>query len=196
VTNIYEQPWLLLIVSVAVLLAVFIFRAIFPQRHKWWLWLLPVLLAVSAFAVDYFVQTDAEKVRSLLAEAAKDVEKEDVEALTPLFSKDYHDSFHASKEALFDNCRWWLSQPIIEKNVLRIVSLEVEPPNAEAVFTVRVVFDPQGPVFEYRKMMLFKLRADFSKQADRWYFSRIEVLEIDLQPADWQHIQGLSSEVF
>jgi hypothetical protein len=195
-TNIYEQPWLLLIASVVVLLAVFIFRAIFPQRHKWWLWLLPVLLAASAFAVDYFVETDAEKVRAVLVEAVNDVEKEDAEALVPLFSDDYHDSFHASKQALLDNCRWWLSGPIIEKNVLRIISLKVEPPNAEAVFTVRVVFDPQGPVFEIRKMMVFKLRADFSKQGDEWFFNRVEVFEIDLQPADWRLIQGMGGEIF
>ncbi len=206
-TNIYEQPWLLLAVSVGFLLAVFIFRAIFPQRHKWWLWLLPVLLAASAFAIDYFVETDAEKVRNIIAKAVKAVEKEDAEALVPLFSDDYHDSFHASKEALLSNCRWRLSEPIIEKNVLRIISLKVEPPNArldspssarraEAVFTVRVVFDPQGPIFEYRKMMPFKLRADFREERGNWFFSRVEVLEIDLQPADWRLIQGMGGEIF
>jgi hypothetical protein len=194
--NIFEQPWLLLIVSAVALLVVFVFRALFPERRNWWLWLLPILLAASAFALDYFIETDAEKVRAVLARAVKAVEKEDAELLTPLFSKDYRDSFHASKEALLSNCKTWLSQPIIEKNVLRIVSLEVNPPNAEAVFTVRVVFDPQGPVFEYRKMMLFKLRADFRKQRSDWLFSRVEVLEIDLHPADWQHIQGGAGEIF
>jgi hypothetical protein len=194
-------------VSAVALLVVFVFRALFPQRRKWWLWLLPVLLAASAFALDFFVETDAEKVRTVLARAVKAVEKENPELLTPLFSDDYRDSFHASKEALLNNCRWWLSQPLIEKNVLRIVSLEVNPPKArldspssarraEAVFTVRVVFDPQGPVFEYRKMMIFKLRADFRKQGSGWFFSRVEVLEIDLHPADWQHIQGWAGEIF
>ncbi|MFH1370171.1 MAG: hypothetical protein ABII09_02630 [Planctomycetota bacterium] len=194
-TNIYEQPWLLLMVSVGVLLAAFVIRAVFPEKHRW-LWLLPILLAASAFAIDYFVQTDTEKVEALIAKAVKAVEKEDVEAMTPLFSDNYRDSFHASKQALLSNCRARLSEPIIEKNVLSIVSLRVEPPNAEAVFTVRVVFDPQGPIFEYRKMMLFKLHADFLKQGGSWFFSRIEVLEIDLQPADWRRIQGLGGEVF
>jgi len=194
--NIFEQPSLLLIVSAVALLVVFVFRALFPQSRKWWLWLLPILLAASAFALDYFIETDAEKVRAVLARVVKAVEKEDAELLTPLFSDDYHDSFHASREALLNNCQWWLSGPIIEKNILRIVSLEVKPPNAEAVFTVRVVFDPQGPVFEYRKMMVFKLRADLHKQGDNWCLSQVEILEIDLQPADWRRIQGLSGEVF
>jgi predicted amidohydrolase len=194
-TNIYEQPWLLLIVSGGILPAVFVIRAVFPQRFKW-LWLLPLFLAASAFAIDYFVKTDSEKVRAVLAEAAKAVEKEDVEALKPLFSDDYRDSFHPSREAILNSCKWWLSGPVIEKNVLRIVSLKVELPRAEAVFTVRVVFDPKGPVFEYRKLMLFKLRADFRKQGSGWYISRMEVIEIDLQPAGWQQIQGVSGEIF
>jgi hypothetical protein len=193
--NIFEQPWLLLIVSAAVLPAVFIVRAVFPQRFKW-LWLLPILLAVLAFALDYFVRTDAEKVRAVLARAARAVEKENPESMAPLFSDDYRDSFHSSREALLSNCKWWLSQPIIKKNILGVISLKVGPPKAEAVFTVRVVFDPKGPVFEYRKLMLFKLRADFRKQGGGWFFTRVEVLEIDLHPADWQHIQSGAGEIF
>ena len=194
-TNIFEQPWLLLVVSAAACLVVFIIRAVFPQKFKW-LWLLPVLLAASAFAVDYFIDTDTEKVRVVIAKLVKAAEKEDAEAMMSRLCDDYRDSFHPSKQALLNNCRWWLSEPVIEKNVLSIVSLKVEPPNAEAVFTVRVVFDPQGPVYELRKMMLFKLRADLREERGGWCFSRVEVLEIDLQPADWRRIQGLSGEVF
>lgn len=205
-TNIYEQPWLLLAISAVALLVVFVIRAVFPQKFKW-LWLLPVLLAASAFAVDYFIDTDTEKVRVVIAKLVKAAEKEDAEAMMSRLCDDYRDSFHPSKQALLNNCRWWLSEPVIEKNVISIVSLKVEPPNArldspssarraEAVFTVRVVFDPQGPVYELRKMMLFKLRADLREERGGWCFSRVEVLEIDLQPADWRRIQGMSGEIF
>jgi hypothetical protein len=194
-TNIFEQPWLLLIASVVVLLAVAVFRGLSPQRHKWWFWLLPVIIAIAAFAIDYFVRTDVEKVKETIAKAVRAVEKENAEAIGPLISNDYHDSFHASKQALLDNCRARLSEPIIEKNVHGIVSLDVRPPNATAVFTVRVVFDPQGPIYEFRKIMLFKLQAELRKEGANWFFTRVEVLEIDLQPADWRHIQGVAGEV-
>jgi hypothetical protein len=94
-----------------------------------------------------------------------------------------------------DNCKQRLSEPIIEKNVHGIVSLDVRPANATVIFTVRVVFDPQGPIYEYRKMMIFKLRAELRKEGVRWLFTRVEVLEIDLQPADWRHIQGGAGEI-
>jgi hypothetical protein len=194
-TNIFEQPWLLLIVSGVVLLAVVVFRGLFPQRHRWWFWLLPVIIVIAAFAIDFFVRTDAEKVRDVIAKAVKAVEKEDAEAIGPLISNDYHDSFHASRQALLDNFRGRLSEPIIEKNVYGIVSLDVRPPNATAVFTVRVVFDPQGPIYEYRKIMLFKLQAGLRKEGAKWLFTHVEVLGIDLQPANWQHIQGGAGEI-
>jgi len=194
-TNIFEQPWLLLMVSAAVLLAVAVFRALLPRRHKWWLWLLPVLVAAAAFALDFFVQTDTEKVKEAIAGIVKAVENENAGAVGLLISDDYHDSLHTSQKALLGHCRSWLSEPVIEKNVHRTISLNVTPPDATAVFTVRVVFDPRGPVYEYRKMMLFKLQADLRKRGDDWLFTRFEVLEIDLQPADWRHIQVSPGEI-
>ena len=55
---------------------------------------------------------------------------------------------------------------MIEKIVPAIVSLDIKPPNAMVVFTARVMFDPKGPVYEYRKMMLFKVQADLIKEGD------------------------------
>ena len=177
------------------MLAVFVFRGLSPQRHRWWFWLLPVIIATAAFAIDYLVQTDTEKIKDAIAGAVKAVEREDTGAIGPLLSNDYHDSFHESKQALLDNCMAWLVEPIIEKNVHGIVSLDVRPANATAVFTVRVVFDPQGPIYQYRQIMLFKLQAELRKEGANWLFTRFEILEIDMHPADWQHIQGGAGEI-
>jgi len=73
-TNIFEQPWLLLIASVVILLAVAVIRGLSPQRHRWWFWLLPVVIATAAFAIDFFVQTDTEKIKEAIAKAVKAVE--------------------------------------------------------------------------------------------------------------------------
>lgn len=157
--------------------------------------MLPVIIAIAAFAIDYFVQTDTEKIKDVIAKAVRAVEKEDAEAIGPLILNDYRDSLHASKQALLDNCKERLSEPIIEKNVHGIVSLDVRPPNATSVFTVRIVFDPQGPIYEFRKMMLFKLQAELRKEGTNWLFTRVEVLEIDLQPANWQRTQAAGDEI-
>jgi hypothetical protein len=185
-TNIFEQPWLLLIVSGVVLLAVIAVRGLAPGRCKWWFWLLPIIIAGGAFAVDFLVRTDNEKLRSVIYRAVNAIEKENIRAMEPLIAKDYSDSLHRSKQSLLHHFEPFFEEPVIQENVLRIISLDIRPPAAEAVFTVRVVFDPRGPVYEYLKMMIFKLRADLREDGDEWQFTRIEVIE----PADWKSMQS------
>ena len=47
--NFFEQPWTLFIIAAAILYAVFRFRSISPEKYRWWQWLIPVFIAVSAF---------------------------------------------------------------------------------------------------------------------------------------------------
>lgn len=196
-TNIFEQPWLLLIVAGVVFLVVAFFRDLLPPKRAWLFWLLPVVIAIAAFAIDYLVQTDKEKIEAVLAKASRAVEKEDIKALSPLIWKNYSDSVHPSKQALLDNFRERLSEPVIEKIVPAIVSLDIKPAEATIEFTARVMFDPKGPVYEYRKTpMIFKLEADLTKEGSEWFFSRAEILTIDLQPAGWKNAQGGAGEIF
>ena len=189
-TNIFEQPWLLLIVAGVVFLVVAFFRDLLPAKRGWLFWLLPVVIAIAAFGIDYLVQTDKEKIEAVLAKACRAVEREDIRALSPLISNDYRDSVHPSKQALLNHFGERLSEPVIEKIVPAIVSLDIKPPEAKVVFTARVMFDPKGPVYEYQKMMVFKLEANFTKERGEWFFSRTEILTIDLQPAGWKNTQG------
>ena len=76
------------------------------------------------------------------------------------------------------------------------MSLDIKPSEATVVFTARVMFDPKGPVYEYQKMMLFKLEANLTKENGEWFFSRTEILTINLQPAGWKNTQGGAGEIF
>jgi hypothetical protein len=190
VFNVFEEPWLLLIVAVVAFMGVFIFRDVLPRKGKWVFWVAPIFIASLAIALDYFVQTDNEKVATVIRKAVRAVQREDVNAIAPLISEDYKDSFNGSKEELVWHCRQRLSEPIIEKNVLRIVSLKVTGGDTDAVFTVRTVFDPKGPIYGFVQMMLFKFQAEFQKQGDKWLFSKVELIEIDMHPADWHNITG------
>jgi len=195
-TNIFEQPWLLLIVAGVVFLLVAVFRDALPPGRAWLFWLLPIVIAAAAFGLDYLVQTDKEKIETVLAKASKAVERENIGAMQPLISKDYRDSVHLSREALLEHFRERLSEPVIEKIVPAIVSLDIKSPDATVVFTARVMFDPKGPVYEYRKMMLFKLQAELKKEAGNWFFSKVEIITIDFQPAGWQFTQGNPGDIF
>jgi hypothetical protein len=89
------------------------------------------------------------------------------------------------------HCREILSEPLIEKNIKRTVSIDIQPPKATAIFTVRILFDKQSYVYQsFKSQMLTEVQADLQKQLDnRWLINRVELLKIDLQPADWQSIK-------
>jgi hypothetical protein len=194
-TNIFEQPWLLLIVAGVVFLGMAFFRDLLPPKRAWAFWLLPVVIAIAAFAIDYLVQTDKEKIEAVLAKACRAVEKEDIKAIAPLIWNNYSDSAHPSKQALLNHFQSRLDEPLIEKIVPVIISLDIKPADATVVFTARVMFDPKGPVYEYQKIMVFKLEANLTKDDGKWFFSKVEITAINFQPAGWKNTQGGSGEI-
>ena len=142
------------------------------------------------------VKTDTEKIKTVIHTAVKAVEKENPDALEPLISANYRDSYHSTKKALMRYCRATLSQPLIEKNITRILAIEIPQPKTTAtvIFTVRIVFDKQSFVYQnFRRIMLVKLKLHLQKNPDkRWLISRAELLEIDTQPAKWRDIKQIS----
>ncbi len=194
--NIFEQPWLLVIIAGIVFLGIAIFRDVLQPRQAWLFWVLPFIIALTAFGIDRLVQTDKEKVENTLAKGVKAAEKEDVDLAADLVANDYQDTFNKSKAEFLARLRMYLPQPVIEKNILNILSLKMDSQSADAVFSVRVLFDPKGPVYQYRKIMLLKFQSRLAKQGNDWLFRDVELIEMDLQPVDWNHLQGLSGEIF
>jgi hypothetical protein len=192
--NILEQPWTLVAVAIVALLVLLMVRGIFPEKRRWWQLLLPVVILVAAFGLDFLVQTDTEKITALINAASKAVEEENPDAIEHIISDDYYDSFHHTKQRLIQRCRDRLSRPLVRKNITRIVEINLSPPTATATFTVRILFDERSEVYQsFKQLMLTKLKLDLQKQPDnRWLINRAELLEIDMQPAGWKDTTQLS----
>ena len=189
----------MLFTAVIVLLVIPAVRLIFPEKRRRWSaagGLLAVLLAVTAFGLDWLVKTDAEKIKDVIYTGVKAVENEEPDAIEAIISDNYHDSYHNTKKALMRHCRAVLSPPLVEKNITRILSLEIAPSKTTATvtFTVRIVFDKQSYVYQnFRRMMPTKLKLHLQKQRDKkWLINRVELLEIDLQPVKWQDVKQTS----
>ena len=193
-SSIFEQPWTLLITAIVALLVLLIFRRVSPESRHWWQLALPAFLAVAAFGLDFLVETDLEKINALISTAAKAVEEENPDAIEAIISENYRDSYHNTKQNLMYHCRAKLSEPLIEKNIARTVSMEISPPNATVVFTVRMVFDKRSYVYQsFKSQMFSKIKIDLQKEPDnRWLISRAELLELDRRPATWQNIKQAS----
>jgi len=198
---IFEQPWPLLITAATVFLLVLILRSILPEKRHWWQWLLPLLLAAAAFGLDFLVETDLEKINAVIDIGIKAVEEENPDAIEAIIADNYSDSFHKSKNELMYHCRVKLAEPLIEKNIKRIQSIEVssrsgealrgdESPNATAVFTVRMLFDKRSYVYEsFKQQLHVKAELDLQKQPDgTWLITRTEILELDLRPVNWKDV--------
>jgi hypothetical protein len=189
--NCFEHPWGLITVAIVTLLILLMFRSIFPGKRRWWLWLLPAVLVLAAFGLDFLVETDLEKINAAIDKSVKAVEDEDPDAIEMIIADNYTDSYHSSKSVLMVHCREMLSEPLIEKNIKRTVSIDIRPPKATAIFTVRILFDKQSYVCQnFKSQMLTEVQADLQKHPDnRWLISRVELLKIDFQPAGWKSIK-------
>lgn len=182
--NFCEQPWTLLAIAVVALMTVAIIR---PDKK--YLWLLPFAVAALALVLDHFVETDPEKIRTVLKTVVKAVENENCPAIEPFISPDYRDSLHKSKRTLMTHCTSRLSEPVILKTVLRIGQIDIQNDTASVPFTVRALFDPRGYVYEFRQQMVFGLEANLEKTRQKWLIRRIEIRKIDLIDANWTTIR-------
>ncbi len=188
--NIFQQPWTLLVTAILVLLVMLMLRSILPEKRHWWQLALPLFLGLAAFGLDLLIKTDLEKIRAVIDTAVKAVEEETPDAIEAIIAEGYRDWRHNTKEDLMYYCRTLLSEPLVEKNIKRIVEIEIEEPKAIAVFTVRTVFDKQSYLYDLKRLMLTKMKLNLQKQPDnQWLINRAEVLEIDKQPVNWKNIK-------
>lgn len=192
--QVFEHPWGLLITAAIVVLILLIIRSFSPDKCRWWQWFLPLLIVAAAFGLDYFVQTDTEKIKSLIKTATTAVEEEDPDAIEQLISPYYHDSFHGSKQHLMSHCRGTLSRPLVEENITRIGKIEFSSPKttATATFTVRIRFDQESYIYNSKREMFTKVQLNLQKEPDnRWLINRAEIVAVDLQPFGWKDIKQI-----
>jgi len=195
----------LFVIAVVVLLALLAFRRISPAKWRWWYFIIPLFLAVAAFGIDRLIQTDLEKIRAVIDRAEQAVKEENAAMLAGVISDSYRDSLHGSKETLMNSFKARFSEPLVEKTITRIASIDIEPSvlSATAIFTVRVVFEPQSYVYDFKREALVKVELDLRKEPARrqsqtevppskitdWRIRRAELLELDLHPTNWRDVE-------
>jgi len=189
--NIFEKPWTLIGIAVLVLLGLLQFRSIFTEKRRWWQWLVPALLAVAAFGLDFFVKTDLEKIRAVIKTGIKAVEQENPSGIEAIIADDYSDSYHNTKADLIAHCRKELSRSAVEKNKKANLLIEMSPPQATAVLTVWTRFNKESYIAQnYKQLFLIKVNLYLQKQFEkRWLIYRAELLELDRQPVNWRQIR-------
>jgi hypothetical protein len=152
--------------------------------------MIPVFLAIAAFGIDFLVQTDLEKINSIIQIGMKAVEEEDPNTLETLVSPSYHDSIHNTKQDLMIYCRILLSEPLVAKNIKTDSLIEISPPTAIVILVVFTEFDQQSYMYQYKHFQLTKAKLYFQKELDgKWLINQIEILEIDKKPFEWDYLR-------
>ena len=187
----FEQPYTLIGAAVIVLFGVFTFRSVIPEKRHWWQFLIPVFIAVAGIGLDMLVQTDLEKINSVINTVIKAVEEEDCDSLEALVTEDYRDSFHNTKRDLMSHCRRELKPPLVYKNKKTACLVELSSPKAKATVFMSITFDKNSHVSQnYKPFAFSKVELRFQKQPDKtWLISRSELLENDKQRTNWQSIR-------
>lgn len=191
--DIFDKPWTLLGAAVLVLFAMLNFRSIFPEKRRWWQLLLPAITVAAAFGLDFLVQTDLEKIKAVINVGIKAVQEENCSTITQIISDNYSDSYHNTKSDLMHHCRLKLIPPLVENNKKTDLLIEqISPPNATVILTVITYFDKQSYVYKefLKPFMITKTKIYLQRLRDnRWLISRVELLELDRHPANWQQIK-------
>jgi hypothetical protein len=185
-----------LVVPLAILIlliyeASLVIRAILVDKKLWWLWVIPVLIAIIGLGLDTLIKTDLEIIRAVIYTGARAVENESPAQIETIIAENYRDSTHRSKDSLISRCRNILSRPMVEKIIPRIASIIVESPIAKVVCTSQISFDSKSYVSQYYMQgMLIRTEIELQKQPnDQWLISSIEIVQINLQPASWSDIR-------
>ena len=187
----FEQPYTLIGAAVLVLFGMFTFRSVFPEMRRWWQLLIPAFLVAVAFGLDGIVKTDLEKINAVIDTGIQAVKEEDVRAVETILSNNYGDSYHRSKQHLLDHFKQVLSEPLIANHKQTGRLVEIKGSQATVILFTTVTFEKNSRIAQnYTSFLMTKTKLAFQKQPDeKWLMTRIEVLELNRQPANWGHIR-------
>jgi hypothetical protein len=188
--NIFEQPWLLLMVAFLLVVVVYVMRTSFPQKQKWWHLLIPVVIAVAAFGVDYLVATDHEKVKGTIENAITATVDADAAAMAPLIAADYRDRHHPSKKAIMSTFNYVVKRYSIKSITMTyhdIVVAEEAENEAEAEILVRVRMSASGTSMPTPDFAYAKLKLKFIKKPDgSWAIKSTDLVEVNKNSVSWK----------
>ena len=188
--NIFEKPWALLIAAFVVYIIIYIIRSVKQDKFQRRYLLIPVLIAISAFAIDRLVQTDNEKIDSIIKACIQATKNEDADTIESFLASDYKDSLHQGRDEIMIYCRAIFSEPAVEKFIKVNQSIDVSSSKATARFKGYLFFDKNSRFYkELKPAMEVTLELGLKKYPDKkWQINRVEILEIDNQAIDWDNL--------
>jgi hypothetical protein len=188
-SQIFETPWPVFTVAIIVLAVVVLVRQTWPDKRRWWQLVIPLVLGIGAFGLDYFFDTDYEKIESVINSGIQAVIDQDLNQIDKIISADYSDSRHRSKVALMSYCRDLLAQPFVTRIKKQQELVTISAPTAVVELSVRLHLHPQNVYTATANIMYVKVKFDLAKTpSGNWLISRTEIIAVNYQPMGWQDV--------
>lgn len=187
--DIFQSPWVLIGVSAAVWLVAAIIRVMFPEKKHWWHMAAAVVIFAAAFGVDYFVQTDREKIDSLIDRGIEATVAADVEGVGAIIGDNYADRVHKSKADFVDTCRAYFRRPTVES--IKRSYYKVTITGISAVVDMNAVVHLAGENSEMPtiQMIPVKLKIACTRNGEKdWTVSSADLVEMNNNPVNWNDI--------
>ena len=183
--NVFEQPWTLLAIGLWLDVAILIgarYRPLkFGRKHL----LLGVALVVLAFALDYMVATDCEKINTVITKIVKASEQENAQQIINYIGPDYDGRVQESRQGFAAFARQLFSGPLIEKNY--ILERKLQLGKNTAVFQITAVseLDKSSQWAAWMPVAKTVWQVRLQKQPDKaWLIVWLDLLELNNEPVD------------
>ncbi len=190
--NIFEYPFVGIGLAIASMIGLWIFGAFWPDKKRKWHFAVPFVIAILAFAIAFFVQTDREKILGAVNKGIKAFEEQNIEPIKEIIADDYSDAAHSSKELILAYCEALFRTAMVEK--VTMYSREIKIDGSSATFTTEafVKFAQDSEVAKMGKAFLIvKTRLYFKKTpAKKWLINSSEILELDRKAVNWGEMRG------
>ena len=188
--NIFETPWLLLMISAAVWMIITIVALMKGMENRRWRLLLPLLLGMIAFGVDYFVKTDHEKIDSLVTILTESAVDGNLSQLEMIVSENYSDAKNKSKRHLLAFCKPIYGRGQIQKINRKYFDINVTRPKAKCDLDMVVILDPESSYAMAGNIVAIETRLHLSRSDDgMWQIVSSEILKANNYDVSWKTVR-------
>ena len=182
--NIFENCWLLLTLAGIAFVAASIVR---QEKPEWGMkpLLVPLLLAVLAFGLDYAVTTDDEAVSAIVPACKRAAIAGDPDTIMEYISPNYNDRNHANKAELHSMVRHVITGSSIKKVRTQSHLINVREDDAESELGIAVHLNTDSRYAAYGTFFLVEMKFEYEKIDGKWYIRRMDLQSVNTQPMNW-----------
>ena len=185
--NVFENCWLLLTLAGITLVAASLVR---QEKPEWGYkpLLVPVLLIMLAFGLDYAFTTDYEAVSAIVPACKRAAVETDANGIMELVSGDYMDKAHRNKAALRKAIESILPRASINKVRTQSHVIFIEGDKAQSELKVVVHLNNDNQYTGAGGLFFVEMKFEYEKAQKKWAIRRMDVTSINNQPMGWGDI--------